>query len=58
MSTTVGIDLAAAPKNTALDGINWAQDQAVVHNLAVGVEDDVVLHWMPTRLRPGPSSRE
>lgn len=46
MKTTVGIDLAADPKDTAIATITWLGDAAAVSHLQVGASDEVVLHWM------------
>ena len=46
MSTTVGIDLAAEPKGTAIAAISWQDGAAVVETLLTGCSDDIVLHWM------------
>ena len=46
MSTTVGIDLSAEPKGTAVASVSWHDGAAVVETLLVGCSDEIVLHWM------------
>ncbi len=46
MNTTVGIDLAAEPKGTAIAAVSWQDGAAVVETLLTGCSDDIVLHWM------------
>lgn len=46
VTTTVGIDLAAEAKGTAIASISWHDGAAVVDTLLVGCDDDIVLHWM------------
>lgn len=46
MTTTVGIDLAADPRGTAIASIAWAGESAVVDSVLLGAADDVALHWM------------
>lgn len=46
MKTTVGIDLAAEPKGTAIAAVSWHDGAAVVETLLTGCGDDIVLHWM------------
>jgi predicted nuclease with RNAse H fold len=40
---TVGVDLAAEPKGTAMAVINWANNQAELVDLQVGVIDDAIV---------------
>lgn len=46
MNSTVGIDLAASPRNTAIAAVRWEAGQAVLHTVHVNAVDDLVLHWM------------
>lgn len=46
METTVGIDLAASPKNTALASIRWAGGRAHGDRVVLGVTDAIVLEAM------------
>lgn len=43
---TLGIDLAAQPKRTAMAAIEWSERRAVVAELVVGVDDDAALAAM------------
>ncbi len=46
MNTSVGIDLAASPLNTAIVAVGWEAGYAAVHTVHVNAVDDLVLHWM------------
>lgn len=46
MTVTVGIDLAAEAKRTAIASVSWQDGAAAVDTLLVGCGDDIVLHWM------------
>lgn len=46
MPTTVGIDLAAQAKKTAIAAIDWSAGSAVVTELLVGADDETVKEWM------------
>lgn len=46
MRATVGIDLSAEPKSTAIACIDWTEHVAGVSDLHVGASDELVLHWM------------
>lgn len=48
MSVSVGIDLAAEPKGTAIATVQWSQGTATVTALAVGCDDAEVLAAMQT----------
>lgn len=49
METTVGIDLAASPNNTALASIEWAIGRARLDRVVVGVTDAAALEAMSRR---------
>ena len=42
---TLGIDLAAEAKGTALAQIRWAEDRAELVQLQLGVEDEVIVQY-------------
>lgn len=48
MSTTIGIDLAAQPKETAACVVEWAGDAARIAYLGVGADDRVLLGLIDT----------
>ena len=42
--TTVGVDLAAQPKDTGLATIDWSNRRAIVRELIVDADDDLIVH--------------
>jgi hypothetical protein len=43
---TVGIDMSAEPKGTAIATLDWFEDRAVISSVQVGASDDIVLHYL------------
>lgn len=50
---TVGVDLAAEPKNTALATIEWSEGRAQVVDVQVGVDDNRILQAAETAAKIG-----
>lgn len=50
---TIGIDLAARPKSTALCQVDWSRDEASITRIDVGVDDEAILEAVEAATRVG-----